>query len=146
MAADTSVATPVAEAATEVGRGVEAVARPGDIREITRAMIAIYKDQFGRGPRFAHSHHVGPDAIACLLEGTLTPAERTLAAMGEHQRLRETRMLFQYAAEYGFRSAVEEITGRQVVAFISGIDTRSDVATELFQLAPAGPTLDASEP
>jgi uncharacterized protein YbcI len=44
-------------------------------------------------------------------------------------------MLFQYAAESEFRAAVEEITGRRVVAFVSGIDTRADVAGEVFLLA-----------
>ena len=37
--------------------------------------------------------------------------------MDEHQRLRDMRMLFQYAAEDEFRSAVEAITGRKVTAF-----------------------------
>jgi uncharacterized protein YbcI len=51
--------------------------------------------------------------------------------------LRDMRMLFQYSAEDEFRSAVEEITGRTVVAFISGIDTKSDIASEIFLFEPA---------
>jgi uncharacterized protein YbcI len=74
--------------------------------------------------------------IVCLLEGSLTPIERTLANLGEHQRLRDIRMLFQYAAEDSFRSAVETVTGRRVIAFISGLDTRADVSTEVFVLEP----------
>ena len=46
------------------------------------------------------------------------------------------RMLFQYTAEDEFRLAVEGITGRTVIAFISGIDTRSDIASEIFMLEP----------
>jgi len=45
-------------------------------------------------------------------------------------------MLFQYAAEDDFRGAIEQITGRKVIAFVSGIDTRVDVASELFTLEP----------
>jgi uncharacterized protein YbcI len=45
-------------------------------------------------------------------------------------------MLFQYAAESEFRRAVEEITGRRVIAFVSGIDVDADVASEVFALAP----------
>ena len=48
------------------------------------------------------------------------------------------RMLFQYSAETEFREAIEVITGREVIAFISGIDTRSDIASELFLLEPVG--------
>jgi uncharacterized protein YbcI len=70
--------------------------------------------------------------IVCALEDTLTPIERTLVSIGEHQRLRDIRALFQHTAEDTFRSAVEDITGRKVVAFSSGFDTNADVATEVF--------------
>jgi uncharacterized protein YbcI len=106
--------------------------RPGQLTQITRAMVAIYKDQFGRGPTYARSHYAGPDIIVCALEDTLTPIERTLVSLGEHQRLRDIRALFQHTAETAFRSAVEDITGRKVVAFSSGFDTNADVATEVF--------------
>jgi len=91
------------------GRGAARDERPGQLTQVTRAMVAIYKDQFGRGPKHARSHYAGPDMIVCALEDTLTPIERTLASIGEHQRLRDIRMLFQHTAEDTFRSAVEEI-------------------------------------
>jgi uncharacterized protein YbcI len=107
--------------------------------QVSRAIVGIYKDQFGRGPERIRSYYAGPDAIIAFLEGTLTPVERTLATIDEHQRLREMRVLFQHAAEPTFRRAVEEITGRSVIAFSSGIDTRADVATEVFVLQPRSP-------
>jgi uncharacterized protein YbcI len=106
------------------------------LREVSRAMVRIYKEQFGRGPEHVHSHWAGPDSIICFLENTLTPVERTLTTMDEHQRLRDMRTLFQYAAEVEFKSAIEAITGRKVVAFVSGIDTKADLASEVFTLAP----------
>ena len=106
------------------------------LKEVSRAMTRIYKEQFGRGPEHVRSFYAGPDAIVCFLENTLTPVERTLTTLDEHQRLRDIRMLFQYAAEQEFRGAIQEITGRKVVAFVSGIDTHADVATELFTLEP----------
>ena len=109
---------------------------PGQLTQITRAMVTIYKEQFGRGPRHAHSHYAGANAIICFLEGTLTPLERALADEGEHQRLRDIRLWFQYTAEDSFRAAVEAATGREVISFISGIDTRTDVSIETFVLAP----------
>ena len=108
------------------------------LKRVSAAMTRIYKEQFGRGPERVHSHYAGRDAIVCFLENTLTPVERTLGTLDEHQRLRDMRMLFQYAAEQEFRRAVEEITGRKVVAFVSGIDTNADVATEVFTLEPRG--------
>jgi uncharacterized protein YbcI len=110
-------------------------ASSSQLAQVSRAMVRIYKEQFGRGPERVRTHWAGPDALVCFLENTLTPVERTLTTMNENQRLRDMRMLFQYAAESEFRAAVEEITGRRVVAFVSGIDTRADVAGEVFLLA-----------
>lgn len=114
------------------GRSTQRDERPGQLTQITRAMVAIYKEQIGRGPTHARSHYAGPDMIVCALEDTLTPIEHTLVALGEHQRLRDIRALFRHTAELTFRSAVEEITGRKVVAFSSGFDTTADIATEVF--------------
>ncbi len=106
------------------------------LAQFSNEMVRLYKEQFGRGPTRARSHWAGEDAILCTLEDSMTPAERTLVRMGEHQRLRDTRMFFQYATEAEFREAAERITGREVRAFISGIDAEHDVSTELFYLTP----------
>ncbi|MDQ3741116.1 MAG: DUF2294 domain-containing protein [Actinomycetota bacterium] len=108
------------------------------LAQLSNEMVRLYKDQFGRGPTRARSHWAGDDAILCTLEDSMTPAERNLVRMGEHQRLRDTRMFFQYASETEFRESVERITGRTVRAFVSGIDTEQDVSTELFYLTPNG--------
>src|ERR1700709_1907820 len=111
-------------------------AQRGPLQEISHAMAQIYKDQFGRGPTKVRTNYAGPDVLACTLEHTFTPAERNLQAMGEHQRLRDIRLLFQYAPETRFAEPIERITGRKVKAFISGIDTNADIACELFVLHP----------
>ena len=111
----------------------------GMLASISDEMVRLYKEQFGRGPRSAHAHWAGPDVVVVILEDTLTPAERNLVAMGEHQRLRDTRMFFQYATVKEFCTPVERLTGRKVRSFISGIDTaREGLSTELFVLHPEG--------
>jgi uncharacterized protein YbcI len=102
----------------------------------SKEIVRIYKDQFGRGPTKVRSHFAGPDILICVLENTFTPAERSLQAMGEHQRLRDMRIFFQYASTAEFTEAVERVTGRRVRSFISGIDTNTDVACEMFVLEP----------
>src|SRR3954462_2244206 len=82
------------------------------LMEISNAMVQLYKQQFGRGPTAARTHWSGPDAVMCVLENTLTPAERSLVKLGEHGRLRDTRMFFQYATVREFCQPVERITGR----------------------------------
>ena len=114
-------------------------ARTSILMEVSNAMVRLYKDQFGRGPTMARSYWVGPDAISCFLEDTFTPAERNLARMGQHQRLRDTRVFFQYATIRGFCEPVEQITGRKVRSFQSSIDTKIDgLAVETFIFYPEG--------
>ena len=110
--------------------------RKMELAELSNAMVRLYKEFFGRGPTRARSDYAGPDAVLCTLEDSLTPAERALAAMGEHQRLRDARMYLQYATADRFIEAAEQILARKVRAFVSGMDTESDIATELFYLEP----------
>jgi uncharacterized protein YbcI len=103
---------------------------------VSNAMVKLYKENFGRGPTKVRTNFAGPDLLVTTLENSLTPAERHLAAMGEHQRLRDVRLFFQHATEDDFRETVERITGRKVRAFVSGIATAEDVSAELFYLEP----------
>jgi uncharacterized protein YbcI len=111
---------------------------PGEsvLSAISSEMVRLYKEQFGRGPTKTRTDWAGPDVIVVTLEQTFTPAERSLQRMGEHQRLRDLRLLFQYAEVATFCEPIERLIGRKVKAFISGIDTKADVATELYVLHP----------
>ena len=106
------------------------------LAELSNAMVRLYKELFGRGPTKARTSYAGPDVIVSTLEDSLTRIERTMAEAGEHERLRDLRMHFQYMSEDAFVGTVERITGRKVHAFVSGIDTKQDVASELFYLEP----------
>ena len=118
--------------------GTSAIADRSPMLEISNAMVRLYKDAFGRGPTKAKAQLAGPDTLVVMLESSLTVGERNLVAMGEHQRLREARLFFQYALEDQFRGIVEQALGRRTLAFVSGIDTKRDVAVEVFTLEPAG--------
>lgn len=115
--------------ASEEGNGHDSVRA-----EISREMVRLYKELFGRGPTRARTEFAGPDIVICSLENTFTPAERSLAEMGEHQRLRDTRMYFQSATADKFREIIERLTKRRVRAFISGLDAGEDVCAEVFYL------------
>jgi uncharacterized protein YbcI len=106
---------------------------------ISNEMVRLYKRQFGRGPTSTRTLFAGPDTIVVVLEDTLTPAERNLVALGEHQRLRDMRTFFQYAAVREFCEPIERLTGRKVRAFLSSIDTVADgLSVETFLLHPEG--------
>ena len=106
------------------------------LSELSNAMVRIYKEKFGRGPTQAKTSYADPDTIISTLRDSMTPAEQNLVAMGEHQRLRDVRMFFQHATEREFVETVERITGREVEAFVSGIDTEKDISSEVFYLRP----------
>ena len=106
------------------------------LAEISREMVRLYKEQFGRGPTRARTDFAGSDIVVCTLEDSLTPAENRLAEMGEHQRLRDTRMYFQHASEKEFCGVIESVLKRKVRAFVSGLDTDTDVSAEIFYLEP----------
>jgi uncharacterized protein YbcI len=107
--------------------------------QVSNEMVRLYKEQFGRGPTKARTNWAGPDVLVTVLEDTLTPAERNLVRLEEHQRLRDLRTFFQYASVPEFCEPVERLTGRKVRAFHSSIDTKADgMAIEIFVLHPEG--------
>jgi uncharacterized protein YbcI len=105
--------------------------------EISREMVRLYKEQFGRGPTRARTEFAGPDIVISTLEDSLTPAERRMVEWGEDQRLRDTRTFFQHATETEFCAVIERLLKRKVRAFVSGIDTARDVSAEVFYLEAA---------
>jgi uncharacterized protein YbcI len=129
----------------------DAEARSTVLKDISNRMVRLYKDQFGRGPTAARARWAGGDMLVVVLEDTLTPAERKLVKMGEHQRLRDLRMYFQYASVREFCEPVEQLTGRKVRSFLSSIDTEADgLSVEAFILHPVGydgpSRIDRAEP
>jgi uncharacterized protein YbcI len=107
--------------------------------EVSNTMVRLFKNQFGRGPTKTRTVWAGPDALMCILDDTLTPAERRMVKLGEHQRLRETRLIFQYSSIEEFCRPVEKITGRTLRAFHSSTDTEvNGQSVEVFIFHPEG--------
>lgn len=102
--------------------------------QVSNAMVALHKEQFGRGPTKARSHYAG-DVLVCVLEDVLLPAERKLTEMGDQGRVRDSRTAFQAATASEFIDAVEAIAHRKVVAFASGVDTDAGTVFENFLFA-----------
>jgi len=109
------------------------------MQAVSNEMVRVFKEQFGRGPTKVRTDWAGPDALVVILEDTLTPAERNLVQLGEHERLRDTRNFFQYASVREFCEPIERLTGRKVRAFASAVDTEVDgLSVETFVLHPRG--------
>jgi uncharacterized protein YbcI len=106
------------------------------LQEVSNALVALHKEQFGRGPTKAQSHFAGADALLCVLEDALLPAERTMVEMGEQQRVRESRTFLQVATADQFIATIERLTGRKVHAFASATDPDQGVVMENFVFHP----------
>ena len=106
------------------------------LQNVSNALVALHKEQFGRGPTKAQSNFAGADALICVLDDALLPAERTMVEMGEQQRVRESRMFLQVATADQFIAVVERLTGRSVRAFASATDPDRGVVMENFIFTP----------
>jgi uncharacterized protein YbcI len=106
------------------------------LQAVSNAIVKLHKEQFGRGPTNARSHFAGPDALVCILEDAMLPAEHKMVAMQDHQRVRDNRIAFQVATAEEFVTAVERIVQRNVHAFASAIDVEQDVIFENFVFEP----------
>jgi Na+-translocating membrane potential-generating system (MpsC) len=74
-----------------------------ELQKLTNSMVRLYKELFGRGPTKARTNYAGPDTLVATIENSLTPAERSMLDLGEHQRVREIRMFFQHASDTEFK-------------------------------------------
>jgi uncharacterized protein YbcI len=106
---------------------------------VANAMVALHKEQFGRGPTRARTDYAGPDVLVTVLSDALLPAEKALVEMGEHLRVLEARAFFQEATRERFIELVESIVPRKVHSFHSTCDPRTGTVVEIaiFEPRPA---------
>ena len=102
---------------------------------IANSVVHLLGEYTGRGPTRARAY-VNRDVIAVLLHDTLTKGERRLVSGGHSQGVLHTRGLFQEMMRDELVAAVEGLTGRTVVAFMSANHIDPDVAVETFVLEP----------
>lgn len=102
---------------------------------VSAAVERLYLDRYGKGPLHTETF-VNGDVITTLLRDVFTPVEKAMVDDGRHDSVLVTRMQWQSATDSLFRKAVAEVTGRGVLAAVSGFDPVHDLATEVFVLAP----------
>jgi uncharacterized protein YbcI len=101
--------------------------------EITKAVVGVFRDYTGRGPTKARTF-LNEGLIHVLLEDTMTTAERQLAEGGEEEFVLEIRRKFQRTMRDDLVAAVEDLSGRNVTAFMSDNTLEPDMALESFVL------------
>jgi uncharacterized protein YbcI len=104
---------------------------------ITEEMVGFHEHYHHRKPVTAKSLMLGDDLIACVLGGVYTDVEKTMIEIQRSTIVQETRNAFQDAMQNKFINAVEGLSGRRVLAFISNHHVGPDIEIELFFLIPS---------
>jgi len=104
---------------------------------VTDAMIGLHQRYHHRIPVTAKTLMLGDDLLACILGGVYTDVEKTMIELQRGTTVQETRSAFQTATQHRFIEAVERLSGRTVLAFISNHHIGPDIEVELFVLKPA---------
>jgi len=106
---------------------------------VTDAMVALHERYHHRAPVTAKTMLLGGDLLACVLGGVYTDVEKTMIELQHTTIVQETRSAFQNAMQHKFIAAVEDLSGRTVLAFISNHHVGPDMEIELFMLGPESP-------
>ncbi len=111
---------------------------------VTEAMVGFHERYYHRQPVTAKTTLLGDDLLACVLGGVYTDVEKTMIEIQRGTIVQETRNAFQNAMQDKFIKTVEDLSGRNVLAFISNHHVGPDIEIELFLLMPDGmPEKDA---
>ena len=99
---------------------------------ISTQVVAILREHYGRGPMKAKTYALD-DLIVVVMRGSgFTSLEQTMMDSGEPGRVVAMRHDFQRMMTERFTETIEELTGRNVVAFLSQAHVEPDITMEIF--------------
>lgn len=108
---------------------------------ISAVMVGLYAEFYDHD-RTTATTYINDNVVVCILEDILSEGESSQIAAGGSSDVIDGRVAFQEGTEDEFTAAIEQLTGRDVTAFLSANQTSPGVACELFFLA-APPELTA---
>jgi uncharacterized protein YbcI len=120
--------------ANETQQHAQAVTSAGELlAEISRSMVQLYKELYGKGPTKARTYITG-DLVVCVLEGGFHRGERALLEHGQDETVLTQREAVQETMRDRFVELIERLVDRKVVSFISGVDAATETSADLFVL------------
>jgi uncharacterized protein YbcI len=111
------------------------------LASISNMVVSVYADHLGRGPTKARTF-ITECVITCVLEDTLTRAERKLIESGRQNSVLEIRTTIQETMRTELAARVEELSGKHVRAIIAGTELDPDISTQIFVLGGASQIRD----
>ncbi len=98
---------------------------------ISNRIVGILREHYGRGPIKAKTY-VLDDLVVVVLRNGFTAIEKTMVESGRSEQVVEMRHDFQKMMGDRYREAIEELTERKVVAFLSQAHLEPDITLEVF--------------
>jgi uncharacterized protein YbcI len=134
---------------TEAGSRALAGSRPlagGQLlAAISTNVVGLLREHYGRGPMKAKTY-VLDDIIVVVMRGSgFTALEQTMMDSGRPQRIIELREDFQRMMAVRYSDLIQELTGRNVVAFLSQAHVDPDITMEVFFIDGPVPGFGAIE-
>lgn len=102
---------------------------------ISNVVVRELASTTGRGPMKAKTT-LGENAVFVVLQDTLTRGELNLVEAGEGKAVLGLRRLWQDVMRSNCSNAIEELTARKVIGFMSDNHIDPDIAVEVFILEP----------
>jgi uncharacterized protein YbcI len=100
---------------------------------ISNAIVGLLREYTGRGPTKARTS-IRENVVVVMLEQTLTKGEQSLVTKGRADKVLEIRHEFQNAMRQECTERIAELTGREVLAFLSANHIDPDLGAEIFVL------------
>ncbi len=113
---------------------------------VTEAMVAFHERYYHRAPVTAKTLLLDGEMLVCVLGGVYTDVEKTMIELQRTTVVQETRSAFQTAMQHKFVNAVQRLSGRDVLAFISKQHVGPDMEVKLFMLKPSPSELSNAAP
>jgi uncharacterized protein YbcI len=109
---------------------------PGSLTAaVSRHVVRLFAEYTGRGPTKARTS-IRDDVVVCVLQESLLKAERSLIDDQKEGLVVEMRRSFQQTMRGDLSAAVEMLTERKVIAFMSDSQLEPDYSVEVFVLEP----------
>jgi uncharacterized protein YbcI len=105
---------------------------------ISNTVVRALARTTGRGPTKAKTT-LGDNGIFVVLQDSLTRGEQNLTDAGEGEAVLDLRRRWQRVMRVELSREIEELTGRQVIGFMSDNHLDPDLAVEVFVLEPLPP-------
>jgi uncharacterized protein YbcI len=120
----------------EASRSLHAELKGGTADAVSRALVGLLRTRTGRGPTKVKTA-LSTDLALVTLEDFLTRAEQRLISEGRRALASQFRTALLEGMRADAVEAVEQITGRQVAAYLTAHQQDPDLAVIAFHLAPS---------